>query len=196
VRAVARREPRLRLLASDRRGPGRARNVGLQAATQPIIAFLDGDDLWPPGKIPRQLLRLAAADRLDIVSGLVQQFARREPGFPEPADRLGEAAAHVNLGACLFRRDVFDRIGKFDESLAQSEDVDLIFRVREARLKLAIMREVTLLYRIRPGSLTQAERRAGDKERGALAALRRSIARRRRGGIGPELPHFSSLLDP
>jgi len=80
----------------------------------------------------------------------------------------------------------------FDEQLAQSEDVDLMFRVREAGLKLAIIREVTLLYRIRPGSLTQAD----VDERSALAALRRSIARRRHAGSGLELPPFSSLLDP
>jgi len=190
--AAARREPRLRLLASDRRGPGGARNAGLRAATQPIIAFIDGDDIWPPGKIRRQLQRLAAADRPDVVSGLVQQFRRRETGYPAPADALGAAAAHVNLGACLFRREVFDRIGPFDEQLAQSEDVDLMFRVREAGLKLAIIREVTLLYRIRPGSLTQAD----VDERSALAALRRSIARRRHAGSGLELPPFSSLLDP
>jgi len=192
VQAAARREPRLRLLASDRRGPGGARNAGLRAAIQPIIAFLDGDDIWPPGKIRRQLQRLAAADLPDVVSGLVQQFRRLGPGFPVPADGLGNAAPHVNLGACLFRREVFDRIGLFDEHLAQSEDVDLMFRVREAGLKLAIMREVTLLYRIRPGSLTQA----GNDEGSALAALRRSIVRRRRAGRGLELPPFGSLLDP
>ena len=190
--AAARREPRLRLLASDRRGPGGARNAGLRAATQPIIAFIDGDDIWPPGKIRRQLQRLAAADRPDVVSGLVQQFRRRAPGYPAPADALGTAAPHVNLGACLFRREVFDRTGLFDEQLAQCEDVDLMFRIREAGLKLAIMREVTLFYRIRPGSLTQA----GIDEHSALAALRRTIARRRRGGNGRELPPFSSLLDP
>ncbi len=122
----------------------------------------------------------------------MQQFRRREPGYPAPGDVLGTAAPHVNLGACLFRREVFDRIGPFDEQLAQSEDVDLMFRVREAGLKLAIMPEVTLLYRIRPGSLTQAE----VDERSALAALRRSIARRRHAGSGLELPPFSSLLDP
>jgi glycosyltransferase involved in cell wall biosynthesis len=192
LRAMAGQEPRLRLLASDRRGPSGARNAGLREATQPIIAFIDGDDIWQPGKIRRQLQRLAAADRPDVVSGLVQRFRRREPGFPVPADALGKAVPHVNLGACLFRREVFDRIGLFDERLWHCEDVDLMFRVREAGLNLVIMREVTLLYRIRPGSLTQA----GDHESGALAALRRAIARRRRAEIGLELPPFISLLDP
>jgi len=140
--AAARREPRLRLLASDRRGPGGARNAGLRAATQPIIAFIDGDDIWPPGKIRRQLQRLAAADRPDVVSGLVQQFRRRAPGYPAPADALGTAAPHVNLGACLFRREVFDRTGLFDEQLAQYRAMATRFvRAITADRKVRVMRQ-------------------------------------------------------
>jgi glycosyltransferase involved in cell wall biosynthesis len=194
--ALASREPRLRLLRSERGGPAGARNLGLAAATQPLVAFLDGDDLWPAGRIERQLRRLAADDRPEIVSGLVQRFRRPAPGFPGPEDSIGPPAPHVNLGACLFRRAVFDRIGRLDDGLRQSEDVDLMFRVREAGLRLAIMREVTLLYRIRPGSLTQHESSADEKERTALAALRRSIRRRRQAGGGLQLPSFDDLLDP
>ena len=57
-----------------------------------------------------------------------------------------------------------------------------MFRVREAGLKLTIMREVTLYYRIRPGSWTQRKSSERGKELGALAALRLSIRRRRSAG--------------
>lgn len=196
LRAIARREPRLRLLDSNRRGPGGARNIGLRGATQPIIAFLDGDDLWPPGKIERQLRRLAAADQPDAVSGLIQRFHRRGPGLAGPEDAIGAPLPHVALGACLYRRAVFDRIGVFDEGLWHGEDADLFFRVRDAGLKLAIMRDVTLFYRLRPGSLTQGGPGAVDQAAGALAVLRRSIVRRRQAATGLPLPTFHDLIDP
>ena len=102
--------------------------------------------------------------------------------------------AHVNLGACLFKRRIFDVVGPFDESLRYCEDVDLMFRIREAGLKLTIMREVMLYYRVRPGSLTQTN--ANElKERDALKALRLSIGRRKSIGRATDLPAFSALIE-
>ena len=74
LRDMAARDSRLRLLSGEGRGAPAARNIGLRAARGDIIAFLDGDDIWPKDMIGRQLERLAAHDRPDIVSGLVQRF--------------------------------------------------------------------------------------------------------------------------
>lgn len=194
LRDMAKKDDRLCVLTSDRLGPSGARNVGLKAATQSIIAFLDADDVWPPYKIERQMDRLYAADRLDVVSGLIQRFRRLEFGTPIATDQRKDVMAHVNLGACLFRRQVFDVIGLFDESLRYCEDVDLMFRIREAGLKLAIMPEVMLYYRTRPGSLTHTTTNE-NQERGALTALRLSIGRRRSIHGAADLPPFTALIE-
>jgi glycosyltransferase involved in cell wall biosynthesis len=194
LRDMAKTDDRLCVLSSDRLGPSGARNVGLKAVTQPIIAFLDADDVWPPYKIERQMDRLRAADRPDVVSGLIQRFSALESAAPIATGQREDVMAHVNLGACLFRRRVFDVIGFFDESLRYCEDVDLMFRIREAGLKLAIMPEVMLYYRSRPGSLTQTTSEE-NQERGALAALRLSIGRRRSVHGAADLPPFTALID-
>lgn len=41
-------------------GPGTARNIGWDAATQPYVAFLDSDDAWHPQKIEIQYLWMQA----------------------------------------------------------------------------------------------------------------------------------------
>jgi len=41
-------------------GPGSARNVGWEVATQPYIAFLDSDDAWHPQKVEIQWLWMVA----------------------------------------------------------------------------------------------------------------------------------------
>lgn len=41
------------------KGPGGARNTGLDASTGHVIAFLDADDFWLPGKLAAQLKEVA-----------------------------------------------------------------------------------------------------------------------------------------
>jgi hypothetical protein len=49
-------DPRLRVIRlDDNQGPARARNIGVQAARAPWIAFLDDDDEWLPSKLSRQM---------------------------------------------------------------------------------------------------------------------------------------------
>lgn len=47
--------PWLRVIAAAGEGPSAARNRGIAAAHAPLIAFLDADDVWLPGKLDAQL---------------------------------------------------------------------------------------------------------------------------------------------
>jgi glycosyltransferase involved in cell wall biosynthesis len=192
--AMARQDPRIRIVDSQRRGPSGARNLGLRAAGCAVIAFLDGDDLWPRDKIELQARRLASADRPDVVSGLVQCFSAVDAATGEPLPGPTPAVTGPYLGAALFRRLVFERVGPFDETLTYSEDQDLLLRIREAGLKLVILRRTTLYYRQRPGSMMDAA--AAPKDYQLLEVLRRSVARRRRHGGAADLGPLSDLLDP
>ncbi len=49
---------RLHIVRTVNRGPAAARNCGARLAQAPLIAFLDSDDLWLPGKLRRQLNRM------------------------------------------------------------------------------------------------------------------------------------------
>jgi teichuronic acid biosynthesis glycosyltransferase TuaG len=66
LRAWARREPRLRLVRTDHRGPDRARERLLQEAKGRLAAFLDSDDKWLPQRLERQLPH--AGDRTVVFS--------------------------------------------------------------------------------------------------------------------------------
>ena len=56
---------------------------------------------------------------------------------PAPGTRYLQILT-VTLHSALFRRDVFDRLGLFDETLSFSEDFDFFLRLAEAEAPLVI----------------------------------------------------------
>jgi len=61
------RDPRITIIENEvNLGAAETRNVGLRAAHQEIIAFLDSDDEWHPEKLARQTAALAAGDNFVI----------------------------------------------------------------------------------------------------------------------------------
>lgn len=157
-------------------GPAQARNKGLSLACGNFIAFLDVDDLWPEDMLHRQMSYLRSNPETDICLGKVQYMLFQEGGgyFPYSAPCLS-----YSLDAALFKRSVFQRIGGFDPTLRSGEDVDFFLRAREAGLRMDILPEVGLYYRIHPNNLS---RNREESRSYFLKTLKKSIDRRRRHG--------------
>ncbi|WP_370582061.1 glycosyltransferase family 2 protein [Mycobacterium sp. OAS707] len=89
---------------AGRVGACRARNIGISAAAADIVALLDDDDEWLPGKLEAQLALLGkASDPAHTVVSGRQLFVSRKGAVSRPCpDRLigaGEPVEHY-----LFRR--------------------------------------------------------------------------------------------
>lgn len=187
---------RVQLVSAGPLTPAAARNVALAKATGDVLAFLDADDLWPAGKLVRQLDRLHRAPRVDMVSGYVRYFeTAADSGLEPAADSRTETIFHVHLGACIYRRETLDKLGgRFDEALLYGEDVDLMLRVREAAVPFTILRSVELFYRRHPASLMAADnpRQQADFR----LATHKSILRRRAAGtLATPLRDFASFVE-
>jgi glycosyltransferase involved in cell wall biosynthesis len=169
----------VRYIRQENRGPAAARNHGLDAARHELIAFLDADDLWPPGKLDDQLARLLEDPNRDFVIGHLRFFALRPGAAEDSHDYEFHPSQFIFLvGSGLYRRRVFEKIGRFDETMRYSEDTDWFFRCREGGVPYLLMPEVTVLYRRHPGSMTHGLDAVG---KGYLGALKKSLDRRRAG---------------
>ena len=163
----------VRYLRQSNRGPAAARNHGLRHSSASFASFLDVDDQWAPAH-PGAALEVLKSGGWDVILGKTQCLTRASAssGFVEH-----EAPFHTfNLGSAIIRRDVFARVGLFNEALSFGEDLDWFLRAREQGVRMALFDRPTLLYRLHEANLIG---QAGSARGGMLNALRLSIARRR-----------------
>ncbi len=145
---VRRFGPPVRYLRHERRGPAAARNRGMEVAAGELLAFLDDDDLWSPEALALQRSALFEQPEIGIVLGHTQRMVLREtaPGKPEFLDYRAPVRLY-SLGCGLFRRKVFNRVGRLDEKMQHAEDDDWFMRARALDIPIHFLPQVTLYYR-------------------------------------------------
>jgi glycosyltransferase involved in cell wall biosynthesis len=133
----ASRDRRIRVIRQANAGISAARNHGLRVASSPVIAVLDSDDVWEPVYLQAQMAILRDHPEVDIVTGnawflgsnLDGRPARPWPD-PRPAPKLADILADETAVFIMsvFRRQVYESVGPFDESLRTNEDYDFWLR--------------------------------------------------------------------
>lgn len=130
------RDPRLRILRQPRnQGVSAARNRGLAEAQGHMLALLDSDDWWLPGKMTRHLdyhragpWRISQTDEIwirhDCRVNPKHKHAKPEGWFFAQALQ----ACLISPSCVLFDRDFWREVGPFDETLPACEDYDLWLR--------------------------------------------------------------------
>ncbi len=169
---------RVQCIAQANGGIAAARNAGLAAATQPLIAFLDADDLWPPTSLATRLARLEADATSDVVYGEVETFVDGDPALLASV-RIEPAREARLAGSLLVRRALFERIGVFDTRYRVGETMDWIARAQGAGARFAGVAEIVLRRRIH-GANTTARQALVQSE--YLRVLRARIGRQRQSG--------------
>ncbi|WP_396207260.1 glycosyltransferase family 2 protein [Gemmatimonas sp.] len=137
--------PHCSVQRATRKGLGHARNVGLRAATAPVVAFFDDDCYAAPDYLAQVLTCFREQPSLGYLGGRIELFdpndlpvtiktSLQRQDFPARALlRAGE----IHGANMAFRRDFLQAIGGFDEDLGAGtpfpcEDIDAL-----ARLSLA-----------------------------------------------------------
>jgi glycosyltransferase involved in cell wall biosynthesis len=166
--------PPVRVVRQANAGPAAATDRALTELSTPLVAGLDADDLWLPGKAARQLAALAADPSLDMV------FCRARV-FDHGTDPL--ASADVQDGwsrsTMLARRSAVDAIGAVAQHAGDrtvGDMVDWLDRGRLLGLRYAMLPDVLAGRRRIAGSLSDHTETAS-----YLPLVRAALARRRAG---------------
>lgn len=125
------------VLQQNNQGVSAARNRGLAASSGSLIAFLDSDDIWLPQKLSRQVdffqsnpdALICQTEEIWIRNNVRINPKKRHT---KPSGMIFEPSLSLCLvspSAVMIKRNLFEKIGLFDETLLACEDYDLWLRI-------------------------------------------------------------------
>lgn len=161
-------------------GPSGPRNKGIQQARGRYIALIDSDDIMLPGKIERAVRMLGQEPQLGLVFTDFVRFDEMIGQYPgafldtyhyfsklskkqvEESEYIIRAEAaydglisenYIGLSGVVMPKEVFSRIGVFDESISGPEDYDMWLRITSA-YDIGFIDMIGHRYRVRSGGIT------------------------------------------
>ncbi len=129
--------PSIRYFYQQNKGVSSARNLGIKKASYEWIAFLDSDDEWHKDKLKEQVLFHKQNPDI-LMSYTDEKWIRdaKEVKIPKKFKKYGGEIFDKCLSHCiiapsasLIHKDLFSKVGLFDEGLEVCEDYDLWLRV-------------------------------------------------------------------
>lgn len=132
----------IKYIYQENKGASAARNTGVRISKGEFIAFLDADDIWLSGKLSEQMKLILSDNSIGLVS-----CSGYEIGEEGKVIRLFQKTDYASKGKllkmlclkniisggseALVRKECFDKVGRYDESLVSSlaEDWDLWLRI-------------------------------------------------------------------
>lgn len=153
----------IRLFEQKNLGAGAARNRGLVASTNTLVAFLDADDEWLPEKLARSLavMKTEAADlvshdylRADgdssVYISCAHNFSRRPDPFVDYFLR-----GYIATSTVVARRQLLVGAGGFDPALRAGQDYELwLSAISRSGMRHHVFAEALTRYHVTPNSIT------------------------------------------
>ncbi len=144
-------------------GPSAARNYGISHSSGDVIAFLDADDAWLPGKLEGQVKRLTERSEVGLVDTAYYLCdADLHPlRYQPPVNLRGNALEDMLINfktpltsSIVVRRYLVEQVGGFDASFRIMEDHELCLRLIK-HCDFDGLEEPYVYYRVhQAGSLT------------------------------------------
>ena len=115
-------------------GPVKAKNKALTVSNGQYIMFHDHDDILTPNALKPMLIEFDENPSLEVVIAKIKDFispdAKNQNQIIKSEPYYGCLA-----GSILFKKEVFDKIGLFDENITAGEIISLMNKIEQYSIK-------------------------------------------------------------
>lgn len=167
---------RVRYVRQNNGGLSAARNTGVRVSTCDWVAFLDDDDEWLPNKIEKQIEALEQTPDAVLcytslwchgIDGVIAELRPNPPNRLFPDIRLKTPFTPISV---MVRKDVFNEVGGFNETLKCVEDWEFFIRLVPGRT-VAMAGEPLVRVYMDPNSMSKQAKSMLDAELSILDKL-------------------------
>ena len=196
LRHWAAKDSRIRLLVEERNlGPARSSDRVARAASAPIVARMDADDISYPNRLADQLAVLDRHHDVGVVGGLfdIIDANGRVVRGAEPS-RLVQPAwvPPFGNGPLTYRHEVFERVGGYRKECEFWEDNDLVLRMVAAT---KIMMLPYCVYQVRQARVSSRLSSSQERVERAIDLMYRARKRLEQGRSYEDLLHSAVTND-
>ena len=147
--------PKITILTENKIGVSSARNKGIKKSINQWIALLDSDDAWHPRKLEIQTSMLdSALKEYNLIhtdevwfrnNKHINQMKKHKKQGGYIFDRCLSLCC-ISPSSVLFKKNILDKVGLFDESLPVCEDYDMWLKICSSEEVLFAQDKLTYKY--------------------------------------------------
>lgn len=168
---LAKKDRRIKVIHNNKNlGIGSNRKKGVSEAKGKYICWQDADDISFPDRIESQVKTLEVDEKIGVIGGWLVFFDEKGDGAIRKYSKndidLRRNVFKYNpvaQPASMFRKEVFDVVGQYNDKLRVSEDLEMFLRVGE-KYNFANIQKPAIKYRQLKNSLTSSKLRQMEKE--------------------------------
>lgn len=162
------------VITQNRQRAAHARNEGIKISRGEWIFLLDSDDKCEADALEKLYAPVIKDPETAAVFGLTRDFVSPEITKEELGNVIPRTEPYEGIlpGCSLIKRQVFDTVGLFDETLKSGETVDWMMKLRSSGLKTVQIQDVILNRRIHLTNTGRTDRKEELKNYAALLRKR------------------------
>lgn len=156
IKSFLRKDPRVKIINNDTRlDIAASLNKGINMAQSNIIARMDADDIALPQRLELQYKIINSSKNIAVVGANIvildtdeNEIAVRN--YPMSSKELKNCLFKYSPFAhpvVMFRKDIFEEVGKYNQKYSPTEDLDLWFRLGR-KYEFASILKPLLKYRL------------------------------------------------
>ena len=147
--------PKITILTENKIGVSSARNKGIKKSINQWIALLDSDDAWHPRKLEIQTSMLDSALKEYNLIHTDEVWFRNNKHINQMKKHKKQGGyiferclslCCISPSSVLFKKNILDKVGLFDESLPVCEDYDMWLKICSSEKVLFAQDKLTYKY--------------------------------------------------